>query len=255
MRLRLRRVRLCLRLCRGRGVTAADLPSPEALEAQAARLAGMRSRLLRQAGVAHLGPVLDLGAGYGAVTGELRRRAKGPVVALDRRREALAHAGPPAVAADAHALPFSRGAFAAVFCQLVFLWLADLPRALAEIDRVLAPGGTLLAIEPDYGGLVEHPADLALGEVWRAAIARAGGDPLAGRHLVARLGEAGYHAETRLLPSLAAPDGTRFDVLAGLPLEPAERARVDAARRAEQALPPGAAVIHLPFFFVLARRR
>ena len=62
---------------------------PELLRRQAAWLAPARARLLRRVAVARRRSVLDLGGGYGAVTGELVRRAGGTVVALDHTLEAL----------------------------------------------------------------------------------------------------------------------------------------------------------------------
>ena len=51
--------------------------------------------------------------------------------------------------ADAHALPFSDGTFDFVTCQTVLIHLADPGRALAEMVRVLEPGGLLFCVEPD----------------------------------------------------------------------------------------------------------
>ena len=53
------------------------LPSKTLLEAQAEWLAPARARLLRRVGIARRRRILDLGAGYGAVTGELVRRGGG----------------------------------------------------------------------------------------------------------------------------------------------------------------------------------
>jgi ubiquinone/menaquinone biosynthesis C-methylase UbiE len=50
-------------------------------------------------------------------------------------------------AASADALPFADGTFDAVVCTLVLCSVADPPAALAEMRRVLRPGGRLVFIE------------------------------------------------------------------------------------------------------------
>lgn len=209
----------------------------------------MRARLLRRAGVAHLGPVLDLGAGYGAVTGELRRRSAGPVIALDRRRAPLSRAEPPAVCADAAALPFADASFALVFAQLVFLWLPDLAAATAEVGRVLKPGGLLLAIEPDFGGAIEHPPAIAAAPLWRRGLEAAGANPDTGRHLATRLGAAGFSVQVELSPPPAA-DPDRLELLAHLV---GERA-VAPIRAADRETPEQQKLAFVPYFFITARR-
>jgi malonyl-CoA O-methyltransferase len=49
------------------------------------------------------------------------------------------------VQADARALPFEDGSFDLVFSNLMLQWLLPPDRALAEMRRVLRPGGLLLA--------------------------------------------------------------------------------------------------------------
>ena len=46
--------------------------------------------------------------------------------------------------ADAQALPFGDGAFAAVVCQFGLMFMPDPSLALREMHRVLVRGGTLL---------------------------------------------------------------------------------------------------------------
>lgn len=104
------------------------------------------------------GLVLDLAAGTGdlalaflQVTG-----ARGVVAAdfaepmLARARDKLARRGERRVAllaADALALPFRDGAFACVASAFLLRNLADLRQGLAEMRRVTAPGGTVVALE------------------------------------------------------------------------------------------------------------
>ncbi len=253
--------RLCVRLClrRRRPLTSQfDLPSREVLLRQAARLAALRGRVLRRAGVAHLGPVLDLGAGTGAVSGELVRRSRGPVVALDRRIEALgdreAFAGALPVAADGVALPFPNETFALVHAQLVFMWQRDARGLAAEIARALVPKGMLLAVEPDFGGLLEWPESIALRDVWESALCRAGADPRIGRKLPVLLESLGFRTRVDLLNAPSAPDGDRFVLLEELPLTELERRRVRDSRRQDELLPGEAKLVHLPFLFVSASR-
>ena len=229
-----------------------DLPSAELLRRQAERLCAMRSRLLRRAEIAHRRVVVDLGAGRGAVTPELARRGGGIVVAVDRRREPLRGLAVPAVGADAARLPFRDRSVDLVFVQFVFLWLAAPVAALGELRRVLRPGGVLLAVEPDYGGLVEHPPELALGALWRAALARAGADPLVGRKLGPWLGAAGFRVRVDLVPTVDDAGSERFELLGELPLEPVERAALARARSAEAALPAAARFVHLPVYWFTA---
>ena len=226
-----------------------DLPPVELLERQSARLAGMRSRLLRRAGIAHRGPVLDLGAGRGVVTAELEQRSRGPVVALDRRVGPLGPIQALRVAGDACALPFADGAFELIFAQLVFLWIGDLDRAVAEVSRVLRPGGVLLAIEPDFGGAIEHPPEIAAAPLWEEGLRRAGAEPRIGRQLVTRLGAAGLSVSVELAPTLPRLDGDdHLDLLAGLVGE----ARVSRLRAHERAIPPAERILFVPYFFISA---
>ena len=228
------------------------LPSAELLREQAGWLAPARAWLLRDVAIARRRSVLDLGAGHGAVTGELQRRSGGRVVALDCAVDALRGlAG--AVGGDARRLPFADGAFDLVFSQLTLLWVAPLEPALDELARVLAPGGALVALEPDYGGLIEHPPEVAARDLWLAALPRAGADPLVGRKLPGLLADRGFDARVRLFDTLVAPAPARFDFLDDLPLTPEERARLDELRFAAAAMTrPWSQVAHLPFMLVTA---
>ena len=110
---------------------ASSLPSAELLDEQASWLAPARSWLLRGVGSAQCRRVLDLGAGYGAGTEELVRRARGPVIAVDRQMSPLqaadrAFADAYRVAADGSTLPLVDKSFDIVFSQLTLLWISPL---------------------------------------------------------------------------------------------------------------------------------
>lgn len=234
-------------------MTAPACPPAALLHQQAAWLAPLRSRLLRRVQVAQRQHILDLGAGYGSVTAELRTRGGGQVVALDLRAHAL-HSQPAAVCGTAPRLPFAAAAFDLVFCQFTLLWVAPLAAALAEIRRVLQPGGVLLAIEPDYGGMIEHPPAIATRSLWLAALRRAGANPLVARQLPALLAAQGLHLRVDLVPELLPPAPERFALLRGLPLTPTERFRLSQREyhAARLAASPWAQLAHLPLLCITA---
>jgi ubiquinone/menaquinone biosynthesis C-methylase UbiE len=95
--------------------------------------------------------ILELGCGTGALwTKNLDRLPPGwRVTLLDQSAGMLAAARRdlnfPAVRADAAQLPFADTSFDAVVANHMLYHLGDLPRGLAEIRRVLTPGGTLVA--------------------------------------------------------------------------------------------------------------
>jgi ubiquinone/menaquinone biosynthesis C-methylase UbiE len=100
--------------------------------------------------------VLEVGAGPGLVTDHLRVRARRVVaVELDTRLAAalgrrLAGGNVEVVAADASALPFRDGRFSAVSCFTMLHHVPSLAaqdRMLAELRRVLRPGGVLVGTD------------------------------------------------------------------------------------------------------------
>lgn len=160
------------------------------------------------------------------------------------------------VAADGVRLPFRSETLDLVFSQLALLWISPLDAVIAEIRRVLEPGGVLVALEPDYGGMIEYPESIATRDVWLAALTRAGAEPHVGRKLPGRLEDQGFDVRVSLFDTLSRADSARFRFLRELPLTGEEEARVARAERAAQAdRGVWSQVAHLPFFLVRAVKR
>lgn len=167
----------------------AALYDPFMRRTEAACLQGWRAELLEQA----TGRVLEIGAGTGAnlphyppavtrldltepdphMLGKLHRR-------LAEASDGRAHAG----SAASGALPFPDASFDTVVTTLVLCSVPDVPAALAEVRRVMRPGGHLLFLE--HVAAEEWPSRLA----WQRRI-----EPLWKRvsgncHLTRRTGDA-----------------------------------------------------------------
>jgi ubiquinone/menaquinone biosynthesis C-methylase UbiE len=132
-----------------------------------AGLARARQRLLADA----RGAVLEIGAGTGVNFAHYHEGVR--VFALDESQDMLATARnrPCRVCAtvsqaDAQSLPFVSHTFQTVVGTLVFCSIPDPARALAEIRRVLQPGGTLLLLEHTRG---HHPLAAALTDLLHPA--------------------------------------------------------------------------------------
>ena len=97
-----------------------------------------------------VGRTLDIGCGTGRNLPLVDAHVR--VIGLDPAHASLLAArrrapGVPLVRGDAHALPFRDGAFDTVLSGLVFCSVPDPVRGLAEVRRVLKPGGTLRMLE------------------------------------------------------------------------------------------------------------
>jgi SAM-dependent methyltransferase len=111
--------------------------------------------------------VLDLASGTGEPALSLARAVgtQGHVVATDLVPEMLDAARQNAAAqgltniecrmADAEALPFSSGEFDRVTCRFGIMFFPNIPKAMAEIRRVLKPGGRICFAV--FGSLAENP--------------------------------------------------------------------------------------------------
>jgi ubiquinone/menaquinone biosynthesis C-methylase UbiE len=142
------------------------------------------------------GRVLEIGAGTG---GQLRWYSRGlEVVALEpdpemrsraRRRARAAAAQVRVVQGSAEALPFADGSFDTAVATFCLCTVTDQAAVLAELRRVLVPGGRLLAIEHVH--LSWQPGRLLQSLTAPAWASLAGGCRL-DRDTVAAVREAGF---------------------------------------------------------------
>ena len=115
---------------------------------------------------------LDIGCGNGAFTEELIARcAPTTVMAIDPSDDQLAYARKRLGAkmaqfqvADAQALPFAGGSFDVAVMALVIAFLPDPSKAVAELARVVRPGGWVATYMWDIpgGGLPHEPVYIAM---------------------------------------------------------------------------------------------
>jgi len=141
------------------------------------------------------GAVLEIGAGTGL---NRRHYAADAEVTFAEPDPYMARRIPaPVVPAPAEELPFADGSFDVVVSTLVLCGVDDVGRSLAEVRRVLRPGGRLVFLEhvraPDGSRLAR--AQDRLNPVWRAV---AGCD--CNRDTLASLEAAGFVVDARVSP-------------------------------------------------------
>ncbi len=245
-----------MRVCRRWSlISRPDLPAENLSEKLADWLRATRSRGLRRASIGLRECVLEVGCGHGIVTAELARRARGTVVALDIDPGVLPF---PAmddlipVAADGRQLPFADESFDLVVFQNTLMWIDPAAEAVAEATRVLRPAGALLALEPDYGAMIEEP-DLGLRNTWLDALERSGADPLMGRKLPRLTEEAGLRPRVEFTHVPGRAHSEAIDLLTELPLTVLQREGAEGAREIiERAADSWAIFLHVPYLLVVA---
>ncbi len=116
--------------------------------------------------------VLDVGCGLGGDARELALLVapRGSVAAIDSSAAMIAQARKRSrkfgkavkfSIGDAHELEFADDSFAACWSERVLQHLSDPAHAIAEMVRVIKPGGRVVLFEPDHSTLVIDAADRA----------------------------------------------------------------------------------------------
>jgi ubiquinone/menaquinone biosynthesis C-methylase UbiE len=111
---------------------------PDAQEVLLERVAAVRPRR-----------VLDAGCGTGALGRAIAGRTGAAVAGVDRSQRMVdlsRAAGLDAHLGDVRSLPFANAQFDCVVAAWMLYHVDDVPLALAELARVLAPGGTFFAV-------------------------------------------------------------------------------------------------------------
>ena len=172
--------------------------------------------------------VLEVGCGVGARTITLAQRSPDARftsvdISADSIAEARRRADEAGITnvefrqADIFALPFNAESFDHIFVCFVLEHLARPVEALAFLNRLLVPGGTITVIEGDHGSAYFYPDSSAAHaaiecqvELQRAA----GGNALIGRQIYPLMIEAGLHA-VRVSPRMVYVDSSRPDLVDG----------------------------------------
>ena len=143
--------------------------------------------------------VVDVGAGPGFLAAEMAAVVgrSGRVIAVDpsaSMRDLARARGVDMEVVDgsAEALPLADGTLDAAVATQVLEYVPDVPGALAEIRRVLRPGGRVLLLDTDWDSVVWHSGDAdrtrAVLAAWEEHLA----DPYLPRTLGAALRDAGF---------------------------------------------------------------
>ena len=172
--------------------------------------------------------VLEAGCGVGAQTVTLAQRSpEARFTSVDLSAESLveaerktSEAGLTNVEfrqADILDLPFESKSFDHVFVCFVLEHLADPIEALAILEEVLRPGGTITVIEGDHGSAYFHPKSAAADAAVQCLVdlqAAAGGDSLIGRQVYPVMVQAGFD-DVRVSPRMVYVDSSCPELVDG----------------------------------------
>jgi ubiquinone/menaquinone biosynthesis C-methylase UbiE len=172
--------------------------------------------------------VLEAGCGVGAQTITLAGRSpharftsvdiSADSIAEARQRVALAGlANVEFRQADIFALPFKAESFDHIFVCFVLEHLAHPVEALAILNSLLRPGGTITVIEGDHGSTYFYPDSSAAQATIQCQVRlqqAAGGNALIGRQVYPLLVEAGFEA-VHVSPRMVYVDSSRPELVDG----------------------------------------
>ncbi len=161
-------------------------------------------KLLKRHAYPALGFALEVGTAQGIRARSMAGLHAGVhVTGIDRSEELLSVAATDTaevrnlnfLKADVYELPFADNTFDFIYARLVFMHLSDPLKALANLHRVLKPGGRLLIEDADRDCMFFEPAPKSFSKFWervQAGQRRQGGDPNVGRKLVPLLLQSGF---------------------------------------------------------------
>jgi SAM-dependent methyltransferase len=90
------------------------------------------------------------------------------------------------------ALPFRSTSFDAAYSERVFMHLVEPDAAMAELFRVLRPGGRLVVVDVDHACAAVDADDLEVSDLLVAAFVRDIANPSSGRRLRSQMLRAGF---------------------------------------------------------------
>jgi SAM-dependent methyltransferase len=129
--------------------------------------------------------VLEVGPGPGEVSERMLEELGREVLAIDvseRMVELCRERGVDARVGDVQELPFPDGSFELVVAAWVLFHVPDLARGLAEIARVLEPGGRLVAVTNSEHHLAEAREHAGISMVGCISFSRENGEESLRRH-------------------------------------------------------------------------
>jgi arsenite methyltransferase len=176
------------------------------LEAHTPEMLGQRKHLRDRLALSPGEKVLDVGCGPGYLAEEMARDVgpDGEVCGIDISESMLALARDRCSASSQVSLragrceeiPYGDGVFDAAVSVQVYEYVQDIERALAELFRVLRPGGRAVIFDTDWDSLVWHTADRRrmrrVLELWDDHVA----DPRLPERLGVLLRDAGFREES-----------------------------------------------------------
>jgi len=172
--------------------------------------------------------VLEAGCGVGAQTVTLAKRSPdarfmsvdvsaASLAEAERRVDGAGLTNVEFRQADIFALPFDSGSFDHVFVCFVLEHLSRPVAALAILNGLLRPGGTITVIEGDHGSAYFHPDSPEAHAAIQCQVRlqrEAGGNALIGRQLYPLMVEAGFDA-IHVSPRMVYVDSSRPDLVDG----------------------------------------